>query len=596
MIFLHRNPLCSLDASFAFIILRILQANPKDKKESTTVEPTAEEMQDASWTEVFQACCVHDASEWFMIFLGLCLVLFFLYFFLFGLELMGTGAKVVGGCSAGALFGDEVNPVAGLMIGVLATVLLQSSSTTTSIVVSLVGAESVSVKQGIYMIMGANIGTTVTNTLVALGHLGDGDQLERAFAGATVHDMFNYLTVLTLFPLELMFGMLRHLTGALVKGVKTEDGSSWEGPIKKIVAPLGDMVILSNKKVVNGIAESNKTCDDFYPIVCSDNDNPTFKTCEKVGLISCNKDTGYCPAFFDADADAHDDKVSGFVCMILGLAILFICLLGLVTILQKLLLSSSTRIIYKATNINGYLAIALGCGLTVLVQSSSIVTSALTPLTGVGVLRLEQMFPLTLGANIGTTVTALLASLVSEGTDSLQVALAHLFFNVIGIAIWYPIPFMRAVPLGLARGLGRGTRLWRGFPFAYILVAFFLVPLIFLGLAAFFTQGSKGLTVLGALVVVLIVLFCLWLGYYCQFQGGKENCGQCMEKRQRQHLAHVSLPDDMEFLKSKIKLLMDHNGLANDEEQGDFAPAKAVLDSFKGKDSEETGSILEEEA
>ena len=95
-----------------------------------------------------------------MIFIGVCLVLFFLYFFLFGLDLLGSGSKVMGGCSAGALFGDDVNPIAGLMIGILATVFLQSSSTTTSIVVSLVGAGTVSVNQGIYMIMGANIGTS----------------------------------------------------------------------------------------------------------------------------------------------------------------------------------------------------------------------------------------------------------------------------------------------------------------------------------------------------------------------------------------------------------------------------------------------------
>ncbi len=119
-----------------------------------------QEAEEATWGEVAQACCTHSPQEWGMIFIGVCLVLFFLYFFLFGLDLLGSGAKVMGGCSAGALFGDDVNPIAGLMIGILATVFLQSSSTTTSIVVSLVGAGTVSVNQGIYMIMGANIGTS----------------------------------------------------------------------------------------------------------------------------------------------------------------------------------------------------------------------------------------------------------------------------------------------------------------------------------------------------------------------------------------------------------------------------------------------------
>eukprot|EP00979_Chaetoceros_neogracilis_P009008 scaffold2021_cov314-Chaetoceros_neogracile.AAC.8 len=144
------------------------------------------------------------------------MVCFFLYFFLVGLALLGTAAKVMGGCTAGALFGDDTNPVAGLMVGILCTVLVQSSSSTTSIIVSLVGAGSVTVKSGIFMIMGANIGTSVTNTIVAMGHLGDGDELERAFAGATVHDMFNFLSVGILFPVELITTFLFALSSASV--------------------------------------------------------------------------------------------------------------------------------------------------------------------------------------------------------------------------------------------------------------------------------------------------------------------------------------------------------------------------------------------
>lgn len=115
----------------------------------------------------------------------------------------------------------------------LVTVLLQSSSTTTSIIVSLVGSGAIGVEAGIYMVMGSNIGTSVTNTIVAMGQMGDGQELERAFAGATVHDMFNFLSVLVLFPLELITGMLARLTEALTKnytpnedgGKKTKGGS-----------------------------------------------------------------------------------------------------------------------------------------------------------------------------------------------------------------------------------------------------------------------------------------------------------------------------------------------------------------------------------
>jgi len=137
---------------------KVVETTPtKDEKKAFSEDDIPE---DATWGEVFHSCCCHTPKEWALILVGVSIILFFLYFFLFGLDMLGSGAKVMGGCTAGELFGDDVNPVAGLMIGILATVFLQSSSTTTSIVVSLVGAGSVSVNQGIYMIMGANIGTS----------------------------------------------------------------------------------------------------------------------------------------------------------------------------------------------------------------------------------------------------------------------------------------------------------------------------------------------------------------------------------------------------------------------------------------------------
>merc|ERR1712038_317183 len=264
--------------------------------------------------------------------------------------------------------------------------------------------------------------------------------------------------------------------------------------------------------------------------------------CKKVGLIKCDKKAG-CPAFFQDGASRRQDEISGAVCFVLGLGILVICLIGLVTCLQKMLMAMSTRIIYKATNINGYLAILVGAGITVLVQSSSITTSALTPFVGMGALRLEQMFPLTLGANIGTTITGLLASLVSTGTDALQVALCHLFFNISGILIWYPVPFMRKFPLNAAKMLGSTTRVWRGFPIIYIIVVFFIIPLLLLGLSSLFQQGSKGYTVLGSFITVVVILVIAFLTYKWYRGGLKESTVARFETRQKKNEAINNLPD-----------------------------------------------------
>ncbi len=530
--------------------------------EESNERPRQEEVEDdATWKEVCQTCCIHSPKEWGRIAVGIIAVCFFLYFFLVGLDLMGSSAKVLGGCTAGSLFGDQTNPVAGLMIGILATVLIQSSSPTTSIIVSLVGAESITVKAAIYMVMGANIGTSVTNTIVVMGHLGDGDELERAFAGATVHDMFNFLSVAILFPLEIITHYLYYLSLAMVGGgdaARIGQGEKWTGPLKKIVEPITKAIIIPNKSIPKDIATGGN-CDNYYPVECVDG-IVDAKYCTKVGLIKCDKQRG-CPAFFQNGATRRDDEISGAVCFVLGLAMLVVCLIGLVTVLHKMLMGMSNRILHKATNVNGYLAILIGSGLTILVQSSSITTSALTPFVGLGAIRLEQMYPLTLGANIGTTVTGLLASLVSDGTDALQVALSHLCFNITGIIIWYPIPFMRKVPLNAARCLGSTTRVWKGFPIVYIITIFGLLPLLLLGLSSLFTQNSKGLTVLGSFITAVIIVLLLFFVYKWCKGGLKERTVARFQRRQRMNDLFEELPDDIVYLKSEMARLREHTGL-----------------------------------
>jgi sodium-dependent phosphate cotransporter len=92
------------------------------------------------------------------------------------------------------------------MVGIMTTVLVQSSSTSTSIIVSMVSAQFLDVQTAIPIIMGANIGTSITNTIVSLTQVGDRNQFRRAFAGATVHDMFNWLTVISLLIVEVTTG------------------------------------------------------------------------------------------------------------------------------------------------------------------------------------------------------------------------------------------------------------------------------------------------------------------------------------------------------------------------------------------------------
>ena len=232
-----------------------------------------------------------------------------------------------------------------------------------------------------------------------MGQMGSGDQLERAFAGATVHDLFNLLSVAVLFPIELISGYLYYLTKAMLPA-QVSEGDKWNAPLKKIVSPLAARVLKANKKVISEVAVGDvESCADYYPVVCVDGiedykhcvkcDKDAGETCS-VGLITCDKSVG-CPAFFQNGASQQDDTTSAGVCLFLSLVLLLICLMGLVNVLQRGLMGMSTRIIYKATKVPGVVAIVIGAAITILVQSSSITTSVLTPIVGLGVIQLEQV-------------------------------------------------------------------------------------------------------------------------------------------------------------------------------------------------------------
>ena len=152
------------------------------------------------------------------------------------------------------------NPVVGVMIGVLVTVLVQSSSTSTTIIVGLV-ATDVPVKTAIPMIMGANIGTSVTNTIVSFTQMSDREEFKRAFAAATVHDMFNWLTVILLVVVEQITGFLEFLSDIIVEALlssKTQ-GSSSKTPdfLKVLTKPFTKSVIQLDKTVLQGWASND---------------------------------------------------------------------------------------------------------------------------------------------------------------------------------------------------------------------------------------------------------------------------------------------------------------------------------------------------
>ena len=353
-----------------------------------------------------------------------------IYLFLVGVSALEQGIKVMGQDTQEQLFSSVSNPIAGLCIGILGTVLVQSSSASTSVIVGLVAAGAIDIDMAVPMIMGANIGTTVTNTLVSLGSARRSDEFRRAFATATVHDFFNVFAVAILLPFELVTGVLSNAAGWLSEQLVGASGSEWKSPFKEWVkTPVGWIEDLESSLGLGGTA-------------------------------------------------------LGVVMVATGLALIIVSL-GLITKNMRKLIAdrverSMNSVLAKGS---GSIAMLLGMVITMLVQSSSITTSILIPMSAAGVLSIRNAYPVTLGANVGTTITALLAALASSSPDALTVALVHTLFNLAGILVLYVPRFVRDVPIYCAEWLSRIAATRPMWAVGYVMGAFIVLPLVGFGLA-----------------------------------------------------------------------------------------------------------------
>ncbi|XP_020390431.2 sodium-dependent phosphate transport protein 2A-like [Rhincodon typus] len=461
----------------------------------------------------------------------------FLYMFVCSLDVLSAAFQLAGGKVAGDIFKDNAilsNPVAGLVVGILVTVLVQSSSTSTSIIVSMVSSGLLGVRSAIPIIMGSNIGTSVTNTIVALMQAGDRNEFKRAFAGATVHDCFNWLSVLVLLPIEAASGFLYRLTKVVVGSFKIQTGKDAPNLLGIITDPFTDHIIQLDKSVITAIAigdESfrNKSLVKIWCIkrTVQLQDNITVESLEKCSSPeSCWQDKNSTWTLVNRTYEENFEKcnhlfvnstmsdlVVGLILLAGSLVVLCTCLVLIVKLLNAMLRGQVAKAIKNVINTDfpypfgwlaGYLAMMVGAGITFVVQSSSVFTSAITPLIGIGVISIERAYPLTLGSNIGTTTTAVLAALASPGDmlpSAFQIALSHFFFNIAGIILWYPLPITR-FPIRMAKTLGERTAKYRWFAVLYLIICFLLLPSLIFGLSM---AGWEVLIGVGAPFVGILV-------------------------------------------------------------------------------------------
>lgn len=361
-------------------------------------------------------------------------VIALVYLLLVAVAIIGDGFEIATGGAAEQLFSFATNPVIALMIGVVATAAIQSSSTVSSIIVGLV-AGGLPLTMAIPMVMGANIGTSLTSTIVSLGHVRDGEEFKRAFSAATVHDSFNLFAVILILPIELLFHPLENislwLAGFLAGDVAMADvGVSSFNFVSFAIAPIVNLIMWATS-LIQGIWQ-------------------------------------------------------GVFLIILGIGLILFVVHSIGKILKRLMTGRALEIMNTAVGRGPVSGIGAGTIITVLVQSSSTTTSLIVPMAGSGVMKMKQVYPFVLGGNIGTTVTALLAATAITGATAVlafQIALLHFLFNIFAILLIFSIPLLRNIPPTIAETMADMTQKRAWFVGAYIVSVFFFLPLLVLGIS-----------------------------------------------------------------------------------------------------------------
>lgn len=344
-------------------------------------------------------------------------IVFVVVVFLAAINMMSVAFSKFGAETAQSVLDATSNPFIGLFIGLLMTAIIQSSSTSTTMTVAAVASGSITFEHALPIIMGANIGTTLTSTIVALSYITKKEEFERAIAAGTVHDIYNIICVVLLFPLEYYFDVLS--------------------------------------------ATSKFITDIFY-----------FSS----GVDSAGKIGGMSVLVFEPFSLAIlDFSGSAFVLLALSFALILGCIKLLSNFLYNNIATNIEAHVDEYILPNRFKSFTIGMVVTAIVQSSSLTTSLVVPIVATGKIGVKRAFQFIMGANVGTTITALIAA-AFRSEAAVSIAVAHLVFNVIGCIIFLPSLRFQSLIVYLAERLGSLTAKYRIVGFIYIIVVFFMIP------------------------------------------------------------------------------------------------------------------------
>ncbi|XP_070565584.1 sodium-dependent phosphate transport protein 2A-like [Ptychodera flava] len=507
------------------------QAEPEDVPDDPWTLPTTPSDGDSNWNDLTYGQKIRYASFGIA---QVVFVIFVLYLFICSLDLLSISLHLI----AGKLFetamvfpqSKSLNPVSALMIGLIVSYVLPSSSTAISVITTMAASDIITIRNAIFMLMGRSVGMCLTNALISFYTVCNRREFSRIFGGASLYHVFNILTVLIVFVLEMMTGFSYMLSGAIIRHWQVRSNAcnpaanGWpdisrafigmfiEGNCNvteidetpDITFNISESTPLSNHCIPANV-KSERLSEDWFGVLALTSTNDwTLHSCgyRVFSRISLN---GFLPSLL--------------VLLLIVSALVWSLMFVIMRMLGKLqkphhvvhqfckrvICSMSCRLRLGMA----ILAVISGAVLTVLLQSSVKVTAVFLLLLAVNTIELYTFYRLAAGATVGEAIFSILYAKMNAGMTPIpmQLAICHLIISITGLLICFTLPCGRKIVMKNGLTIGRTVYRHRWLTVIYVLGFFLIIPGITIALAE---AGQSylyavGVPVLLSLAVIYII-------------------------------------------------------------------------------------------
>ncbi|KAK0407350.1 hypothetical protein QR680_019148 [Steinernema hermaphroditum] len=408
-------------------------------------------------------------------------ILLILFAFACSVNLLGEAFKLIASRGVADAISDNpliVNIASAAIMGMVATLFLQSSTTVVNIVIGMISGNMITVRIALPAMMGAEVGGYITSAFIEAIKGGDPKVFRRTYAAATLHEVYNVCCVMVILPLEVAFGMIEKLSAKVAK------------PIEYI--PMDRIKTLQH--LTDPVVDRILKLEDEPTILSEYFDSPSANLFIGRCIDEAGRPMSFCPYNHIFAYSLWEDTTIALLVIGATIICLMLCLGGTVKIMESLLkgpvaVAARKLLHHKRAGVlgyfTGYIVMGFGCAVVMLIQSNNIFHSVLKSLVATGEVTVDRMYPLVVGGNIGVTFAGILAAFAADPHKlqvCLQVAFSQTIMNIIGMLLFYPLPLARNIPVHVAKQMGNITAKHRWFAHVVILTVFLIIPGGLLGL------------------------------------------------------------------------------------------------------------------